>query len=224
MSWMMATVYDRFMARREQGNLAAWRADLLADIEGVVLEVGAGTGANLSHYGPLVQRLLLAEPDGYMRRRLSDALPRRHARCPVHILAAPAEQLPLAAQSVDAVVVTLVLCSVRSLPRALSEIARVLRPGGRLLFLEHAGAAVGTWRHRCQRIAEAPWRLVAGNCHLTRRPDVALRASGFEVEWMTWDAMEHAGPLLARCVRGVARQPTDTPRGPDERTGLSETP
>lgn len=204
MSWVMSIVYDRFMARRESGNLAAWRAELLANLEGVVLEIGAGTGANLPHYGPSVQRLLLTEPDRHMRQRLAEAWSKRPAACPMHLLHARAEDLPAETGSVDAVVATLVLCSVQSTASVLREVARILRPGGRLVFLEHAGAPAGTWRRRWQHIAEPFWRSVAGNCHLTRRPDVAIRAAGFDIDWMTWEEMRHAGPLLSRCVRGVA--------------------
>ncbi|MBW7933041.1 MAG: class I SAM-dependent methyltransferase [Gemmatimonadaceae bacterium] len=207
MSWIMSVVYDPFMARRETGNLGAWRAELLGDLEGTVLEIGAGTGANVPHYGRSVQRLLLTEPDRHMRQRLADAWPRRQAACPMHLLEAPAEDLSVETGSVDAVVATLVFCSVRSTARALREVARVLRPGGRLVFLEHAEAADGTWRRRWQHLAEPLWRPVAGNCHLTRRPDVAIRAAGFDIEWMRWEEMQHAGPLLSRCVRGVARKP-----------------
>ncbi len=211
MSWVMSVVYDPFMARREGGNLAAWRQELLANLDGVVLEIGAGTGANLPHYGLSVQRLLLTEPDRHMRRRLATAWPLRHATCPVHLFDAPAEDLPVETASVDAVVATLVLCSVRSTASTLQEVARILRPGGRLVFLEHAGAAEGTWRRHWQHLAEPFWRSLAGNCHLTRRPDIAIRAAGFTIDWMKWDEMQHAGPLLSRCVRGVATKPARMP-------------
>src|SRR5207249_6677845 len=100
-----------------------------------VLEIGAGTGANLSLYGPAVESLTLTEPERPMLRRL-ERRARDHASSAT-VLRAPAEDLPFEDGSFDTVVTTLVLCGVDDQPRALREARRVLRPGGRLLFLEH---------------------------------------------------------------------------------------
>ena len=135
MPWLMASVYDRVMAQSEDACLRAWRTELFAGLSGRVLEVGAGTGASIPCYPATVSELVLAEPDPHMRRRLEA---RADPRCTV--IADPVEALELADASVDAVVSSLVLCSVESPAAALRELSRVLRPGGRLVFIEHVAA------------------------------------------------------------------------------------
>src|SRR5688572_11301430 len=132
---LLALSYDRLMASTEAAGLADLRRRLLAGATGDVLEVGAGTGQNLPHYGTSVRSLTLTEPDPSMLRRL------RHAAAgagpPTTILRAPAEDLPFDDARFDTVVSTLVLCGVPDQPRAVREIRRVLKPGGHLLFVEH---------------------------------------------------------------------------------------
>ena len=115
------------------------RSALLGDARGRVVEIGAGTGLNIAHYPDGIAELVLTEPDAAMRRRLARRL-QRHGRV-ARIVDAPAERLPLADASVDTVVSTLVLCTVDDPERALREIARVLRPDGQLLFIEHVRAS-----------------------------------------------------------------------------------
>ena len=124
MSWLMAAVYDRFMRVSEEACLAKWRAELLRDLAGEVLEVGAGTGSTLGLYPKAVTRLVMCEPDPHMRRKLMEK------RGTIEVSDAAAEKLPFENDSFDAVVCSLVLCSVRDQPTALAEIARVLKPGG----------------------------------------------------------------------------------------------
>src|SRR5690606_17090382 len=132
------TTYDRMSEGLERAGLRAMRADLLAGASGDVVELGAGTGANLDHYGPDVRSLTLTEPDPTMLRRLERAAtgPPR----PPTVVRAPAEELPLEDGSADVVVSTLVLCGVDDPGRVVAEVRRVLRPGGRLLVLEHVRA------------------------------------------------------------------------------------
>jgi ubiquinone/menaquinone biosynthesis C-methylase UbiE len=132
-----AWVYDPFLWLGERRGMARRRHDLLAQAQGFVLEIGAGTGLNLRHYGDSVEALVLTEPVEPMAR----ALERRVKRLgrPVDVRRAPAEALPFADDSFDTVVSTMVLCTVHDVALALSEIARVLRPGGRLLFIEPCG-------------------------------------------------------------------------------------
>ena len=130
-----ALTYDRQMRKVEKAGLTAHRRGLLAQASGRVLEIGAGTGANLQHYGPLVESLTVTEPELPMLRRLERRV--GVAAPGTTVLRAPAEDLPFDDCSFDAVVSTLVLCGVDDQPRALREIRRVLRPGGRLLFFEH---------------------------------------------------------------------------------------
>jgi ubiquinone/menaquinone biosynthesis C-methylase UbiE len=113
------------------------RRRLLAGARGAVLEIGGGTGANLAHYRD-VDRVTIAEPNPFMRRRLDQKL--TDARVPVEVSPAGTEELPFPDGSFDTVVSTLVLCTVPDQESALDEVRRVLRPGGRLLFIEHVRA------------------------------------------------------------------------------------
>jgi ubiquinone/menaquinone biosynthesis C-methylase UbiE len=132
---LFAMTYDRQIAKAEKAGLRAMRQRLLADAAGQVLEIGAGTGANLSCYGPEVESLTITEPLAQMMRRLEVRVRDRGAAAKV--LRAPAEDLPFDDDTFDMAVSTLVLCGVDDQPRALRELRRVLRPGGRLLLLEH---------------------------------------------------------------------------------------
>jgi ubiquinone/menaquinone biosynthesis C-methylase UbiE len=131
---LYAAIYDRITSGSERAGLSEERRSLLAQADGATIELGAGTGLNLSHFPPTVTRLCLVEPDPDMRRRLRR---RADGRDDVEIVDARAEALPFPDASFDTAVVTFALCSVADPDTALAEIARVLRPGGRLLFLEH---------------------------------------------------------------------------------------
>jgi ubiquinone/menaquinone biosynthesis C-methylase UbiE len=200
MSWLMAAVYDRFMKVSEEACLARWRADLLRDLSGEVLEVGAGTGSTLGLYPKAVTRLVMAEPDPHMRRKLLEK------RGTIEVSDAPAEKLPFDQASFDAVVCSLVLCSVRDQAAALAEIARVLRPGGRLLFLEHVAADGKPERLKWQGRIEPVWKHLMGNCHLTRRTEAAIAAAGLEIETIQRESIRKALPIVRPSIRGVARK------------------
>lgn len=208
MGRITAAIYDRLMRRTEAACLGQWRADLLCGLAGHVLEVGAGTGASLPHYPRSVSRLVLSEPDPHMAREL-----RRKAATldweRAEIVDASLEALPYPAAEFDAVVGALVLCSVPRLDRALAEIHRVLRPGGRFVFLEHVAAEDRPRRLRWQRRVEPVWKRVAGNCHLTRRTADAIAAAGFEFHELTRESMRKAWPLVRPTIRGVALKPAD---------------
>jgi ubiquinone/menaquinone biosynthesis C-methylase UbiE len=209
-SRLFVAIYDPFMRSAERASLAGWRADLLAQASGEVLEIGAGTGANVPAYTKAVTRLVLTEPDPHMLARLETRLATARVRR-VETLAAQADELPFPDASFDFVVSTLVLCSVREVARTLAEIKRVLRPGGRLLFLEHVAAddrpSRPTRLLAWQRRLEPLWVHVSGHCHLTRRTGEAIRAAGFTVEQETRESMRKALPILRPTVRGVARRP-----------------
>ncbi len=203
----MAAIYDSFMRKSELACLRDWRRALLVGLSGDVLEVGAGTGANLALYPEAVRSLTVSEPDAAMRERLSAALAAERVRSPsraVTVLDAPAERLPLADASMDAVVCTLVLCSVRDPREALGELRRVLRPGGRLHYLEHVAAHDDPERLRWQRRVEPVWRVVAGNCHVTRDTGALIRDAGFDVEDERRESVRKALPWVRPSVRGVA--------------------
>lgn len=206
MSRLMAMIYDPFTRGSEEACLRDWRRELLADARGRVLEIGAGTGANLPFYGEDVERLVLTEPDPHMRAKLEDKAP---ARLGLETTGAAAERLPFEDGSFDAVVSTLVLCSVRSLEGSLAELSRVLAPGGSLIFLEHVAAEDRPRRLRWQRRLEPVWKRFTGNCHLTRRTEAAIVEAGFELEEVRRESIRKAMPLTRPSVRGVARKPVD---------------
>lgn len=206
MSRFVAAIYDRFMQASEVACLGEWRRSLLADLTGDVLEIGAGTGANLAYYPNALRSLTLTEPDEHMRRRLTEACARTPER-PVTVLDAPATALPVASASLDVVVGTLVLCTVPDPQAVLAEVVRVLRPGGRFVYLEHVAAWDNPGRLRWQRALEPAWRVVADGCHLTRPSGDLIREAGLVVEAETRESMRKALPWVRPSVRGVARRP-----------------
>jgi SAM-dependent methyltransferase len=158
--------------------MAARRRELLAGARGAVLEIGAGTGLNLRHYPAGLEELVLVEPGEPMAERID--LSRAPDGVRARVVRAPAEDLPFAAGTFDTVVSTLVLCTVSDPARAVAEVARVLRPGGRLLFCEHVGAESG-WRRALQRRSARPWAAFADGCRCDR-PTQATIESQLRVE------------------------------------------
>jgi ubiquinone/menaquinone biosynthesis C-methylase UbiE len=207
----MAKVYDRQLRAMEDGGLRRWRAELLADLDGDVLEIGAGTGLNVDHYPGTVSRLVLSEPDKHMRIQLEERVHEVEAAgmapAEVQVVDASASDLPYPDASFDAVVSTLVLCSVPDQPAALAEVERVLKPGGRFVVIEHVAAVDKPRRLRWQRRVEPIWKRVAGNCHLTRTTGLAL-AERFEVAELTNESMRKASPIVRTSVRGVVTKPS----------------
>jgi len=192
-SRVFATFYDPTLWLAERAGMRRRRAELLAQARGVTLELGAGTGLNLPHY-PQVD-LILLEPDPAMRARLT-------RRTSARVLDAGAESIPLEDASVDTVVATLVLCTVDDPHATLQEIARVLRPDGQLLLIEHVRAhskALARWQDRL----ETPWRRFAVGCRCNRSTGELLRAAGFEldVREASWRAMP---PIIAPLIAGRA--------------------
>jgi ubiquinone/menaquinone biosynthesis C-methylase UbiE len=174
---LFAALDDRLNAGAERTWLGKRRADLVARATGQVLEIGAGTGANLAHYRG-VERVLAAEPDPAMRTRLESRLDR--ATVPVEVSDAPAEHLGLPDASVDTVVCTLVLCSVADPDATLAELRRVLRSGGQLLVLEHVRGEGR--RARWQDRVTPLWRRVGAGCHPNRDTVAAIERAGFHLD------------------------------------------
>src|SRR5215213_1003239 len=174
---IFAALYDPIRASAERRWIGGRRRRLLAGARGAVLEIGGGTGANLAHYRD-VDRVTIAEPDPFMRNRIGPKL--EDARVPVEVSAAGAESLPFPDGSFDAVVSTLVLCTVPDQETALDEVRRVLRPGGRLLFIEHVRAAGSTarWQDRLEPL----WGRLLGGCHPNRDTVAAIEKAGFEID------------------------------------------
>ena len=160
--------HERLVEQRKRG--------LLGQLAGTVLEIGPGTGANLGYY-PRTVRLLGVEPNPHMHkylRREAERLGRD-----IEIREGTAERLDVPDAAVDAVVSTLVLCSVRDQQAALVEVLRVLRPGGRFVFVEHVAAPRGTWRRRLQRAMRPVWSLLGDGCQPDRETWRVIELAGF---------------------------------------------
>ena len=195
-----AHLYDGFLALGEARGMAARRAALLAKARGSVLEIGAGTGHNVAAY-PAVDRLVLTEPAPTMREILERRVARQGRRATV--VGAGAESLPVPTGSVDTLVSTLVLCTVPDADAALAEVARVLRPGGRFLFLEHVHAPAGTAVRRWQDRLVEPWATFAVGCRCDRD---LLGAIGrhLTVEEVATDRWRGMPGVVRPLVMGVA--------------------
>lgn len=212
MAWLLAPIYDRMVAPTEEACFQAWRADLLAPLHGDVLELGAGTGANLAHYPAAVDQVVFTEPDPGMRRQLVDKLDAlravgRFGPASGQVSTDSADQLSYGDRTFDAVVATLVLCTVPDPDAALAEALRVLKPGGRLVFLEHVAAENKPDRLKWQRRIDPVWRRVVGGCRLTRRTAEAIEGAGFTIEAITRESARKASPLVRPTIRGTARAP-----------------
>ena len=199
---LFAALYDPFNKGSEAAGMREERRQLLAGSEGATIEIGAGTGLNLAHYPEAVRRLVLAEPDQHMRRRLRkrvDALDRA-----AQIIDAPAERLPFPDATFDTAVVTLVLCSVPSQEAALAEIARVLKPDGRLLFLEHVRSGDPKVAKLQDRIRPLYNHLV--DCNPNRDTLAAIEASAFTVESVKHGEVPKAPKFERPMIVGTARR------------------
>src|SRR3954469_20812294 len=175
---VFTALYDPLLWIGERAGMAKRREQLLAGANGRVLELGAGTGLNLRYYPNGLDELVLTEPAAPMVSRLERRADRDGRSC--RVIAASAESLPFEDDSFDTVVSTLVLCTVDDPRRAIGEIARVLRPGGRLLFLEHVRAdsrRLARWQDRLHRA----WHAFAAGCHANRATVELLRESELRV-------------------------------------------
>jgi SAM-dependent methyltransferase len=196
-----ALLYDPFVWMAERAGLRAHRRQLLSHARGRTLEIGSGTGLNLPHYPDDLEELVLAEPDTAMRARLEKRL-HRSGRL-TRLIAAPAERLPFPDDSVDSIVSTLVLCTVDAPDAALREIARVLRPDGQLLFLEHVRSESPTlarWQDRLER----PWRRFAQGCRCNRATAELIATCGFELDHAVDASWRGMPPIVRPLIVGRA--------------------
>ncbi len=176
---IFARVYERLTAS-EEDEVGPLREELLAGLSGRVIEVGAGNGHNFEHYPSSVSHLLAVEPEPFLRKKAIERA--KDAPVEVEVVDGVAENLPAESESFDAGVACFVLCSVEDQSAALTELRRVVRPGGELRFLEHV-VANGRGFSRAQRVADRTfWPLVAGGCHASRDTKAAIERAGFEIE------------------------------------------
>ncbi len=207
---IFARTYDRQMARAENAGLRALRQRLLAGASGDVIEIGAGTGLNLPCYGPDVRSLTVTEPEPPMLRHLERRA--REHRPSARVLRAPAEDLPFDDDSFDTAVSTLVLCTVDDQPRALRELRRVLRPGGRLLFLEHLRSGDPATARLQDRINWLNRLVVCCDCN---RPTLdSIRSAGFTVTQAEHTALPKAPKFARPATLGSATTPAHVPSQP----------
>jgi ubiquinone/menaquinone biosynthesis C-methylase UbiE len=193
--------YDAFQRRSCEAGMEQRRHEVLSQARGRTLEIGSGTGINLGHYGPEVSELVMSEPDRHMA-----ALLRRKVEGSgraAEVVQAPAEKLPFDDASFDTVTLVYVLCTVPDPAGALREIARVLKPGGRLLFIEHVRSpepGLARWQDRLH----GPWRVFANGCHCNRDTVAAIEASPLELAQYERDEIPKVPPLVRPMVAGSA--------------------
>jgi ubiquinone/menaquinone biosynthesis C-methylase UbiE len=204
---LFASYYPSAVRRSDHAGQARTRQRLLAQAAGATLEIGAGSGANLPWYPDTVTALVLSDPSPYMLEHLRAAVaavPRSPGAPVPSVTRAGFPRLPFADATFDTVVMTYVLCSVADPARALTEIARVLAPGGRLLFLEHVRAPAGSTLGRVQALTAGAHRLLADGCRPDRRTEAVLRASPLSVAWLERGEQASAAPTVRPTVMGVA--------------------
>ncbi|MBW8059426.1 MAG: class I SAM-dependent methyltransferase [Solirubrobacterales bacterium] len=180
------------------------RREALAAASGRTIDLGAGTGANVGLFPPAVTELVLAEPDRHMIKRLRSKI--GAVGMDVEAVEASAEDLPFEGSSFDTAVFTLVLCTVPDPAAALAETARVLRPGGKMLFVEHVRAeeqGLARWQDRLEK----PWRFLADGCHCNRDTVATIEASPLSLEQVEHGRVPKAPPLVRPLARGGAVLP-----------------
>jgi ubiquinone/menaquinone biosynthesis C-methylase UbiE len=199
-SKFFAATYDRQMKRVENAGLTDLRNGLLAQAAGQVLEIGGGTGANLAHYGPAVESLTITEPELPMLKRLERRVEAEGSGAMV--LRAPAEDLPFEDDSFDVAVSTLVLCGVDDQPRALRELRRVLRPEGRLLFLEHVRSTDSKMAKKQDRMNWMNQLVVCCDCN--RATLETIRDTGFAVASLEHVTLPKVPSFVCPAIIGTA--------------------
>ena len=196
---MIGWLYDLLARRAERAGIGQIRHDLLADLEGDVIEIGSGTGASLPYYEH-ARRVVAVEPDAGMAKRLPAKI--EEAKVPVEVVSTGAQALPFPDESFDAAVAAFVLCSVEDQDDVLAEARRVLRPGGKLVVLEHVlgEGGIARWQNRLTPLHKR----MAGNCHLNRDTRAAVARAGFDVTGVEPTILPGTHALVRPGVQGVA--------------------
>ncbi len=195
-----AALYDSFFKSVEEAGLRDMRRELLSEARGRTIDIGSGTGANLDLY-PADVELAMAEPDPHMARQLRRKLSESGRE--VEFVEAGAENLPFEDSSFDTAVFTLVLCTVPNPRAALAEVARILKPEGRMLFLEHVRAEspnLARWQDRLEK----PWRFIGDGCHCNRDTVATIEQSPLRLEQVERGRLPKAPPITRPLARGSA--------------------
>lgn len=193
--------YDPLIRKTEESGLRERRREVLSAASGRTIDIGAGTGANLGLFPDAVSELVMSEPDPHMSKRLRPRV--AEAGSSAEVIEAPAESLPFEDSSFDTAVFTLVLCTVPDPGAALREAARILKPGGKLLFLEHVRSkedGLARWQDRL----ETPWRYFADGCRCNRDTVANIEAAQFKLERVERGEMPKSPPLVTPLAWGTA--------------------
>jgi ubiquinone/menaquinone biosynthesis C-methylase UbiE len=174
--WILPALIDLAMRNK---HLRPYRQRVAGAAEGRILEVGIGSGLNLPFYAPHAEQIFGLDPSPRLLARTRGRARRTQAN--IQLLTGSAEHIPLADRSIDTVVTTWTACSIPEIATALAEMRRVLKPGGRLLFVEHGRAPelrVARWQDRLTPL----WRRISGGCHLNRKIDDLISGAGFRID------------------------------------------
>ena len=202
---LFALYYPRLLALSEDAGQRETRRELISRAAGRTLELGAGTGINLSHYTPKVTELVITEPSPHMIRHLESRLAGDTLSCgPAHLIRAGAESLPFEDASFDTIVATYILCTTPDPALVLEEVHRLLRPGGRYLFMEHVHAGEGTLLGRFQDLVEVPHRYLAAGCHPNRRTEQLLERSELQLVAVERARQPRSLPTVSPVIIGTA--------------------
>jgi ubiquinone/menaquinone biosynthesis C-methylase UbiE len=205
-AWGMAKASDadaskiRIDRHSEYTNLGELKQAVLGNLQGKILEIGPGAGANLAYY-PQDIHWIGIEPNPFMFAYLEREAENRGIKT-VEIHQGVAENLPIEDNSIDAVVSTHVLCSVKDIAASLQEIDRVLKPNGKFVFIEHVAGDCGTWTRRVQDGIEPVWHVLFDNCHPNRETGKFLENAGFEE--VDYQQFQLAFPVVSPHIVGVA--------------------
>jgi ubiquinone/menaquinone biosynthesis C-methylase UbiE len=175
-----------------QETLVVYRERVVSAATGSILEIGIGSGLNLRHYSNRANRVIGLDPSPKMLS-MAERAPKPPVLS-VDLIEASAETIPMESESVDTVISTWTLCTIPDVSRALAEMRRVLKPGGRLLFVEHGrspDASVARWQDRLTPL----WKCIGGGCHLNRAIGPLIESAGFRIERMNTGYMKGPRPM-----------------------------
>lgn len=204
----MANLYDKYILPRlidaacSQPPMTRLRSQYVSRAAGKVLEIGIGSGLNLAHYGNAVTSVVGVDPAEELTAKAQ--LRADSIDIPVEVIGVSGESIPVPSESFDTVVCTWTLCSIPDPEPAVAEMFRALKPGGKLIFVEH-GRAIDANVYKWQRRIEPFWKKIGGGCHLTRRADELITAGGFTIASL--DSGYQPGPRFAAyMMHGVAER------------------